>query len=79
MFVCYVSHTLGLLEQVLLTRKIPILVNSKVRMLIHEGLQCGFRQEAVAIDSEEATFTSLGEVTKSLIVMPDVEKAFVFS
>jgi len=51
----------------------------EVRMLIHEGLQCGFRQEAVAIDSEEATFTSLGEVTKSLIVTPDVEKAFVFS
>jgi hypothetical protein len=48
-------------------------------MLIHEGLQCGFRQEAVSIDPEEGTFVPLGDVTKSLIVTPDVERAFVFS
>ena len=48
-------------------------------MLIHEGLQFGFRQEAVAIDPDEATFVSLGDVNKSLIVTPDVERAFAFS
>ena len=48
-------------------------------MLIHEGLQCGFRQEAVSIDPEEAAFVPLGEVKKSLIVTPDVERAFQFS
>eukprot|EP00804_Cyclotella_cryptica_P012407 CCRYP_010858-RB/>CCRYP_010858-RB protein AED:0.04 eAED:0.04 QI:150/1/1/1/0.5/0.33/3/1421/485 len=52
---------------------------AEVRMLIHEGLQCGFRQEAVSIDPEEGTFVPLGDVAKSLIVTPDVERAFVFS
>lgn len=51
----------------------------EVRLLIHEGLQCGFRQEAVCIDPDEATFVVLGDVDKSLIVTPDVERAFVFS
>ena len=52
---------------------------SKVRMLINEGLHCGFRQEAVAIDHDEGNFVPMGDVTKSLIVTPDVERAFVFS
>jgi hypothetical protein len=52
---------------------------SKVRLLVHEGLQCGFRQEAVCIDPDKAIFASLGRVDKSLIVTPDVERAFVFS
>jgi hypothetical protein len=51
----------------------------QVRMLINEGLQCGFRQEAVAIDHEEGTFVPMGDVSKSLVVTPDVERAFVFS
>jgi len=51
----------------------------EVRLLVHEGLQCGFRQEAVCIDPEEATFVGLGDVGKSLIVTPDVERAFAFS
>ncbi len=48
----------------------------KVRLLVHEGLQCGFRQEAVYIDPVKAIFSSLGSVQKSLIVTPDVERAF---
>lgn len=51
----------------------------KVRLLVHEGLQCGFRQEAVCIDPDKEIFASLGRVDKSLIVTPDVERAFVFS
>merc|ERR1712183_40415 len=49
----------------------------EVHLLIHEGLQCGFSQEAVSIDPSTATFVSLGDVNKSLVVTPDVEKAFV--
>jgi hypothetical protein len=52
---------------------------SKVRLLVHEGLQCGFRQEAVCIDPDSATFVSLGSVDKSLVVTPDIERAFVVS
>ena len=44
----------------------------EVRMLIHEGLQCGFRQEAVSIDPDEATFVPLGNIKKSIVVTPDV-------
>jgi len=51
----------------------------EVRMLIHEGLQCGFRQEAVSIDPDEATFITLGNVNKSIVVTPDIEQAFAFS
>lgn len=47
-----------------------------MRLLIHEGLQYGFRQEAVSIDPNEAAFVSLGDVKKSLVVTPDVEGAF---
>jgi len=45
---------------------------SEVRLLIHEGLQCGFRQETVSIDPDEATFVSFGNVKKSLIVTPNL-------
>lgn len=48
-----------------------------MRLLIHEGLQYGFRQEAVSIDPNEALFVSLGDVKKSLVVTPDVERAFM--
>jgi len=48
----------------------------EVRLLVHEGLQCGFRQEAVCIDPVNATFVSLGSVEKSIIVTPDIERAF---
>ena len=51
----------------------------EVRLLLHEGLQCGFRQEAVCIDPVNATFVSLGSVEKSIIVTPDIERAFEIS
>jgi len=44
----------------------------EVRLLVHQGLQCGFRQEAASIDPEECTFVSLGGVDKSLVVVPDI-------
>ncbi|KAL9190485.1 hypothetical protein ACHAXT_007696 [Thalassiosira profunda] len=51
----------------------------EVRMLVHEGLQCGFRQEAVGVDPAGRTFVALGGVEKSLVVTPDVERAFAAS
>lgn len=44
----------------------------EVRLLIHEGLQCGFKQEAVSIDPETSQFVSLGNVKKSLVVTPNL-------
>ena len=44
----------------------------EVRLLIHEGLQCGFRQETVSIDPDDAQFVSLGNVKKSLVVTPNL-------
>ena len=48
----------------------------QVKMLLSEGLSCGFLQQAVAIDPSQATYVPLGEVKKSLVVTPDVESAF---
>ncbi|KAL7540489.1 hypothetical protein ACHAXR_010156 [Thalassiosira sp. AJA248-18] len=45
----------------------------EVRLLVHEGLQCGFRQEAVCINPDDATFVSLGDVGKSLIFCPIID------
>ena len=45
----------------------------EVRLLIHEGLQCGFRQEAVSIDHDNEAFVSLGGVKKSLVVTPNID------
>lgn len=42
-------------------------------------MQCGFRQEVVSINPDDATFVTLGDVTKSIVVTPDIERAFVFS
>jgi len=48
----------------------------QVKMLISEGLSCGFLQQSVAIDPSQATYVPLGEVKKTLVVTPDVESAF---
>mmetsp|Transcript_17473 Transcript_17473/g.33123 ORF Transcript_17473/g.33123 Transcript_17473/m.33123 type:complete len:471 (-) Transcript_17473:68-1480(-) len=47
-----------------------------VKMLLSEGLTCGFLQQAVVIDANQSSYTPLGEVKKSLVVTPDVETAF---
>ncbi len=46
-----------------------------VRMRLENGLPCGFLQQAVSIDTNNG-YVPLGEVKKSIIVMPDVERAF---
>eukprot|EP00978_Attheya_sp_CCMP212_P022260 scaffold66157_cov52-Attheya_sp.AAC.1 len=53
-----------------------VMVVGNVRMEVREGLQCGFNQQAVAIDPNMGTYIPLGEVKKSLVVTPDVEHAF---
>lgn len=58
----------------------------QVRMLLQNGLSCGFLQQAVSIrtpikgvDGEEeegGSYIPLGEVQKTIVVTPDVESAF---
>lgn len=48
----------------------------QVKMLLSEGLTCGFLQQAVVIDPNQASYTPLAEVKKTIIVTPDVESAF---
>lgn len=47
-----------------------------VQMNVTEGLTCGFRQQAVAIDANEAVFVPLGDVKKTIVVTPDLSGAF---
>jgi len=52
----------------------------QVRMLLQNGLSCGFLQQAVSIrtatDGGSGSYTPLGEVHKTIVVTPDVESAF---
>lgn len=44
-------------------------------MDVSEGLSCGFRQEAVVIDQETSKYVALGDVSKSIVVTPDLSSA----
>ena len=46
---------------------------------VTEGLSCSFRQQAVVIDNESKEFIPLGDISKTIVVTPDVETAFVTS
>jgi hypothetical protein len=48
----------------------------QVKMLLNEGLPCGFLQQAVAIDANQASYAPLGEVKKTIVVTPDIESSF---
>lgn len=48
----------------------------QVKMLLTEGLPCGFLQQAVAIDPGQASYVPLGEVKKTIVVTPDIESSF---
>lgn len=48
----------------------------QIRMQMTEGLQSSFLQQAVIIDPDEEAYVSLGNVTTSLVVTPDVDLAF---
>lgn len=41
-------------------------------MNVNEGMTCSFHQEAVAIDSEQSNYVTLGDVKKSVVVSPDL-------
>jgi hypothetical protein len=51
--------------------------NLQVRLNVTEGLTCGFRQQAVAIDTLESEFVALGDVQKTIVATPDLNGAFV--
>jgi hypothetical protein len=48
-----------------------------VRLNVTEGLTCGFRQQAVSIDTQQSEFVSLGDVQKTIVATPDLTGAFV--
>jgi RNA polymerase III RPC4 len=47
-----------------------------LQMNVSEGLTCNFHQEAVVINTDESEFVSLGQVDKTIVVTPDLDKAF---
>eukprot|EP00977_Amphora_coffeiformis_P015269 scaffold4484_cov170-Amphora_coffeaeformis.AAC.9 len=47
------------------------------RLNVAEGLSCSFRQQAVVIDDTTKEFIPLGDVSKTAVVTPDVETAFI--
>ena len=47
------------------------------RLNVKEGLSCSFRQQAVVIDDTTKEFIPLGDVSKTAVVTPDVETAFI--
>jgi hypothetical protein len=50
--------------------------NLQVRLNVTEGLTCGFRQQAVAIDTNESEFVALGDVQKTIVATPNLDGAF---
>lgn len=47
---------------------------SQVKMIVNEGIQCGFYQQAVSINASNAEYVPVGEVTKSFVVTPDIDE-----
>ena len=47
------------------------------RLNVTEGISCSFRQQAVVIDDSTKEFIPLGDVSKTAVVTPDVETAFI--
>jgi hypothetical protein len=47
------------------------------KLIVSEGLPCGFAQQAVAIDTENSNYIPLGLVRKTVVVTPNVESAFI--
>lgn len=43
-------------------------------MEINEGLSCAFHQQAVVVDEDNGNYISLGEVNKSIVVSPDLDR-----
>jgi hypothetical protein len=44
----------------------------KVTMDVNEGLTCSFHQQAVAVNVEEGSYVTLGNVNKSVVITPDL-------
>jgi hypothetical protein len=44
-------------------------------MNLTEGLSCRFFQQAVVINTDDGSYTPLGEVKKTIVATPDIEHA----
>ncbi len=50
---------------------------NSVVLNVNEGLTCSFLQQVVVIDPDDAKFVTLGSVSKSIVITPDLESALV--
>ena len=50
--------------------------DNQIRMEITEGVQCGFYQQAVSINTKKGEYAPVGQVTRSLVVTPDIDGEF---
>jgi len=41
-------------------------------MTVSEGLTCTFHQQAVAVNTNEGHYITLGDVDKSIVISPDL-------
>lgn len=41
---------------------------------MNEGLSCSFQQQAVVVDADKGNYIPLGNVNKSIVVSPDLER-----
>ncbi|KAG7351464.1 RNA polymerase III RPC4 [Nitzschia inconspicua] len=46
----------------------------KIYMEVNEGLSCAFHQQAVVVDVDKGNYIVLGDVDKSIVVSPDLER-----
>ena len=45
---------------------------NEIRMDVDDGIKCGFKQTAVWMDTENATYEEVGDVFKSIVVTPQL-------
>ena len=45
----------------------------EVRMDVDNGIECGFKQTAVWIDARGGTYREVGDISKSIVVTPQLE------
>lgn len=48
----------------------------QIRLNVSEGLSCGFGQQVVSIDKDRSEFVVLGNAQKTVVVTPDLDRAF---
>ena len=48
----------------------------EIRMDVTQGIQCGFKRTAAIVDLEEKKFTEFGDIDKTVVITPQIEKGW---